>query len=85
MLGNSNFVGIKIQSELIQLLQAKTVATFSKIRLGEKSFSHSAGKKCFLYKKKGKKKSYCKEKIIISSLFSGDMAAAHVIANALYF
>lgn len=56
MLGNSNFVGIKIQSELIQLLQAKTVATFSKIRLGEKSFSHSAGKKCFLYKKKGKKK-----------------------------
>ena len=42
-------------------------------------------KNVFYIEKKGKKKSYCKEKIIISSLFSGDMAAAHVIANALYF
>jgi len=73
-------------SELIQFLLVKTMANFYKIGLWEKSlFSFYREKKCILHKKGKRKKSYCEEKIIISAYFSGDMAAAHVIANTLYF
>lgn len=73
-------------SGLIQLLLAKTVAISCNVIVCEKSlFLLCRKKNNAFYLKKIRKEIILEEKMIISYLVSGDMAAVHVIANALYF